>query len=66
VEALFVRPFGIAATFLGAAIFLAALPFAVITGTTEQVANELVVAPYRFTFERPMGYPTYPYQEGGW
>jgi hypothetical protein len=66
VEALVVRPFGIAATALGAAIFLVALPFAVLTGTTEQAANELVVAPYRFTFERPMGYPVYPHQEGGW
>lgn len=60
------RPLGLAATVLGAASFLVALPFAALTDTTEQVADRLVVAPYKFTFERPMGFPTTRYEEAGW
>ncbi|MEJ5378073.1 MAG: hypothetical protein WHX93_15970 [bacterium] len=66
VDAWVLRPFGIAATVLGAAGFLVALPFAALTGTTEDAAQALVVAPYKFTFERPMGYPTTRYEDGSW
>ncbi len=66
VDAWALRPLGIAATVLGAVSFVVALPFAAITGTTEDAADALVVAPYKFTFERPMGYPTTRYEDSGW
>ena len=66
VDALVVRPFGVAATVVGAVLFLVTLPFSVITGSTEEAANQMVVAPYRFTFERPLGFPTTPYADSGW
>ncbi len=66
VDAWALRPLGIAATVLGAASFIVALPFAALTGTTQEAADALVVAPYKFTFERPMGYPTTHYEDSGW
>lgn len=66
VETWALRPLGIAATVLGAVSFVVALPFAAITGTTEDAADALVVAPYKFTFERPMGYPTTRFEDSGW
>jgi len=66
VDAWALRPLGIAATVLGAVSFVVALPFAAITGTAEDAADALVVAPYKFTFERPMGYPTTRYEDSGW
>lgn len=66
VDAYVLRPLGMAATILGAASFLVALPFAVITGTAEEAADQLVVAPYSFTFERPMGFPTTRSKDAGW
>jgi len=66
VDGLVLRPLGIGATILGAAAFLAVLPFAAITGTVESTADALVMEPYRFTFERPVGYPTTRYEDSGW
>jgi hypothetical protein len=66
VDALLVRPAGILSIGLGLAGFLATLPFAIITGTTEESANRFVVDPFRFTFERPLSYPTYDYPDSGW
>lgn len=66
VDGLLLKPLGIGATILGAAAFLATLPFAALTGTVEQTADALVVEPYRFTFERPVGYPTTKYEESAW
>ncbi len=66
VDGLVLRPLGIGATILGVAAFFATLPFAAITGTVESTAEALVVEPYRFTFERPVGYPTMKYEDSGW
>ncbi len=66
VDGLVLRPLGIGATILGVAAFLATLPFAAITGTVETTADALIVEPYRFTFERPVGYPTMRYEDSGW
>jgi hypothetical protein len=55
VDVLVVRPIGIAATAVGAAIFVVALPFAAIAGDVDKAARTLVNKPARFTFRRPLG-----------
>ncbi len=54
-DALVVRPLGLAATAVGAAIFVVALPFAAIAGDVHGPARSLVGAPARFTFKRRLG-----------
>lgn len=54
-DAVLVRPLGLAATAIGAAVFLVALPFTAIAGDVGQVGHELVVRPARMTFARPLG-----------
>lgn len=54
-DALVVRPAGLAATAVGAAIFVVALPFAAIAGDVDRTARALVGAPARFTFKRKLG-----------
>ncbi len=49
------RPAGIVATILGTAVFIVALPFAALSRSVEPVAETLVVAPFKFTFTRPVG-----------
>jgi hypothetical protein len=58
VDGVALRPMGIAAIIVGTATFLATLPFTAATGSVGQAADQLVAAPYRFTFERPLGAPT--------
>jgi len=55
VDVLAVRPAGLAATVLGTAVFIVALPFAIISGSVESVGRTLVEAPFRYTFARPIG-----------
>jgi hypothetical protein len=50
-----VRPVGLAATAVGAAIFVVALPFAAISGDVRRTAKSLVGAPANFTFRRRLG-----------
>lgn len=54
-DLLVARPGGVAATVLGAAIFVVGLPFTLISGSTEQAAQTLVVQPANYTFSRPLG-----------
>ena len=54
-DLLVARPGGLAATALGAAIFVVGLPFTLISGSTEQAAQTLVVQPANYTFSRPLG-----------
>ena len=54
-DALVVRPVGVAATVVGAAIYVVALPFAAIAGDIHTPARSLVGAPARFTFQRRLG-----------
>ena len=54
-DLVFLRPVGIAATVAGAAVFIVALPFALMTNDVPKVAKQLVVNPYNYTFNRPLG-----------
>ena len=54
-DLLIARPGGLAATVLGAAVFVVGLPFTLINGSTEQAAQKLVVEPAQYTFTRPLG-----------
>ena len=56
VDVIVLRPFGIAATVLGAAVFVVSLPFTLPTRSVDQAAQRLVVDPAKFTFVRPLGY----------
>ena len=55
VDALLLRPLGIAATILGTATFVLTLPFSLPTRSAGKAAKALVVKPAKFTFERPLG-----------
>ncbi|MBL9138623.1 MAG: hypothetical protein JNK85_22330 [Verrucomicrobiales bacterium] len=54
-DALVVRPVGIAATAIGAAVYLVALPFAAISGDAKRTGRALVGTPAKFTFKRRLG-----------
>ena len=54
-DLLVARPGGLAATILGAAVFVVGLPFTLINGSTEQAAQKLIVEPAQYTFTRPLG-----------
>lgn len=50
------RPLGLAATAIGAGLFLVNLPFSVFENNApEEPFKALVVRPARFTFDRPIG-----------
>jgi hypothetical protein len=54
-----IRPLGIVSLAFGTTLFIVALPFSVLTANPEQVirqnAKRLVIYPFRFTFQRPIG-----------
>lgn len=54
-----IRPLGIVSLAVGTTLFIVALPFSVLTANPEQVirqnAKRLVIYPFRFTFQRPIG-----------
>ncbi len=54
-DALIIRPLGLAATVLGAAVFVISLPFHALGGNTREAARKLVVEPAEYTFKRPLG-----------
>jgi hypothetical protein len=54
-DALILRPFGLAAIVAGTAVFIASLPFALLTGSTGKTADQLIVKPIKYTFSRPLG-----------
>jgi hypothetical protein len=54
-DALIVRPVGLAATVFGTALFIVALPFAIPSGSVGATACALVVTPCKYTFVRPIG-----------
>jgi hypothetical protein len=49
------RPAGLAATVVGTAVFVLALPFSLLGGNTGDTARSLIVNPARFTFGRAVG-----------
>jgi len=51
----FVRPFGFAATAVGALFTVASLPISIPSGSTKAVARKLVAEPFNYTFSRPLG-----------
>jgi hypothetical protein len=54
-DALFIRPIGLVSIVAGTAIFVVSLPFAVITKDVPKTAKQLVVDPFNYTFDRPIG-----------
>lgn len=55
VDAVVVRPVGLAVTIVGTALFIATLPVTAPSKSVKQAADALVGAPARKTFARPMG-----------
>jgi hypothetical protein len=55
VDVFIARPVGLATTDIGTAAFIVALPFAIPSGSVKPVGRELVAAPFKFTFRRPVG-----------
>lgn len=49
------RPAGVLGLAAGTVIFVVASPIALITGSTKTTAKKLIVEPYKFTFQRPLG-----------
>ena len=54
-DAIVVRPLSFVATVIGSALFVVSLPVALISQSTSQTAEALVLRPARATFTRPMG-----------
>ena len=54
-DTLCMRPIGIVATAVGSVVWLVSYPFAYWGGNTNESTQELVVAPFEWTFERPLG-----------
>ncbi|MGH8752857.1 MAG: hypothetical protein ACREUJ_03085 [Burkholderiales bacterium] len=54
-DVLFVRPLGLAATILGMATFIVALPFTIPSGSVGSSAKVLIGEPASYTFSRPLG-----------
>ncbi len=54
-DALIVRPLGLVSIVAGTAVFVISLPFAVITKDVPKTAKQLVVDPFNYTFDRPIG-----------
>ncbi len=54
-DTIFMRPIGLVATVGGALVFVVSLPFSALGGNVGEAANKLVVAPAKFTFDRPLG-----------
>ena len=55
VDAVVMRPLGLAATLIGAVLTVVALPFTIPGGSVESSARELIVKPAEYTFKRPLG-----------
>lgn len=55
-DALLVRPLGVAATAIGAAVFIVSLPFSAVAGDVGESAHVLIVKPAKMTFSRPLGH----------
>ncbi len=50
-----VRPLSLAATILGTAGFIVALPFSIPSGSVNETAKVLIAEPFHYTFSRPIG-----------
>ncbi len=54
-DAFVFRPTTLALTAVGGAAFVLTLPFSATGGNIEQAKQRLVMEPWRFTFDRPLG-----------
>ncbi len=54
-DAIVVRPVCLAATIVGSAFFVVALPFSAMSKSVKRTGNVLVGKPARATFTRPLG-----------
>ena len=54
-DILILRPLGIAGMALGTAAAVVATPFAIPSGSMGEVGRTLIIDPYDFTFNRPLG-----------
>ena len=55
VDAVVMRPLGLAATVVGTVLTVVALPFTIPSGSVETSARELILRPAAYTFKRPIG-----------
>lgn len=55
VDAVVMRPLGLAATALGAVITVVTLPFTLPSGSAGEAAHSMIVEPAEYTFDRPLG-----------
>lgn len=54
-DTVLMRPFGLIATGFGVAAFIIGLPVTLPLGEAGRSADELVAAPFKYTFTRPLG-----------
>jgi hypothetical protein len=55
IDIMLVRPLSLAATVIGAGVFIIGLPFTIPSSSVDVAARKLIVEPFRFTFARPLG-----------
>jgi len=55
VDAVVMRPLGLATTLIGAVLTVVALPFTIPSGSVEASVRELIFKPAEYTFKRPLG-----------
>src|SRR3569623_200203 len=55
VDAVVMRPLGLAATVVGTVLTVVALPFTIPSGSVETSARQLILRPADYTFKRPLG-----------
>ena len=55
-DILVARPLGLIATVGGTVLFIVALPFSLLGGNTQEVYQQLVAKPAKYTFVRPVGH----------
>lgn len=55
IDVLFYRPIGLALIPIGTALFVVSLPFSITGGNVPTAFNNLVTAPAKYTFARPLG-----------
>jgi len=55
IDALFYRPVGLAAIPVGTVLFIVTIPFSALGGNVGQAFDNLIVAPAKYTFCRPLG-----------
>jgi hypothetical protein len=54
-DIVFLRPIGLIGTILGAAGFIITLPVTIPVKKVDAIGQDLVIAPFHYTFERPLG-----------